>query len=326
MLPQPSITRLLHIIRNFSTEETLCFALRLHAHICCLGLDAHRSLGHCLLSLLSNVGSVCNAHKVFDKLSRSEFSWTSLIHGYIKRGEPRYALALFQQMRKDSLDPNGYTFVALLKACAQLKDVEQGRELHAEAARKGLVGTDPYIGSVLVDLYSKVGALEKAQEVFKMLPKQDLVTWTALIGGFADHGRGMQALDLFKQMRSEGVSPNAVTFSCVLKACGSIGAANMGRELHNDILHRGLLKTSRLVGNTLVDMYAKCGMLVKAQEVFDELPVRDVVAWTSLIAGYTEHEWGEDALKCYDKMKEKGVSPNAFTFSCSLKACGNIGA
>eukprot|EP00250_Pteridium_aquilinum_P000158 c10176_g1_i1 orf=1-411(-) len=137
-------------------------------------------------------------------------------------------------------------------------------------------------------MYAKCGLLLEAREVFDALPVQDIVSWNALLAGFLEQGLEEEVLRCLKQMSLEEVSLDAVTFVYGLKACGCLGAMDKGRLLHADIIKEGL-EGDAFIGNILVDMYAKCNSLAEAQEVFDELPVRDVVSWTALIAGYAEH-------------------------------------
>ncbi|KAI5058892.1 hypothetical protein GOP47_0027062 [Adiantum capillus-veneris] len=125
-------------------------------------------------------------------------------------------------------------------------------------------------------------------------------------------------------MQLEGIFPNAITFICSLKACGSAGAIRLGKKIHCQIERMGLLKKNAVLGNALVDMYIKCNAVAYAHQVFDKLSVRNVVSWTSLLAGYSEHGHGETALVCYDHMQLEGVSPNSVTFIFCLKACASI--
>eukprot|EP00250_Pteridium_aquilinum_P020273 c24766_g7_i2 orf=1-354(-) len=118
-------------------------------------------------------------------------------------------------------------------------------------------------------MYAKCGMLQKAQEVFDELSTRDLVSWNTLIAGYVDHGHGKEALSCFKQMQLRGFSPNAITFACILKACGSIRALEKGEEVHAHIMREHWLERDVVVGSALVDMYARCGALEKAQEVFD---------------------------------------------------------
>jgi pentatricopeptide repeat protein len=183
-----------------------------------------------------------------------------------------------------------------------------------------------FIGNAVMGMYIKCGELIKAQEVFDELNARDVVSWNTLIGGYAQHGYGDKALDFFKQMRIGGISPTPVTFVSVLKSCGIVGDIARGDEIHGEVVSRGLLGEDVMVGNALVDMYAKCGVVKKAREVFDKLPIRNTVTWNALIAGYVQHGHVEKAMDCCEDMKRDGFSPNVVTFGCLLKLCSNARA
>ncbi|KAH7307822.1 hypothetical protein KP509_22G079200 [Ceratopteris richardii] len=126
-------------------------------------------------------------------------------------------------------------------------------------------------------------------------------------------------------MQQEGLSPNASTYVCILKVCGIFRALLRGQTLHAEILRKGLLSEEN-IGNVLLDMYAKCGSLTKVKELFDELPVQDVVSWSTLVSAYTLHSHPEKAFACFEKMQQEGIPPNEITFLSMLKACASIGA
>ena len=98
---------------------------------------------------------------------------------------------------------------------------------------------------------------------------RNILTWNGLIAGYAEHGLGDEALSYFGWMQDEGLSPDSITFVCLLQACGSIGAAEKGEEIHAKVDRQGLLGKNIVIGTALVDMYGKCGELLKAQEVFE---------------------------------------------------------
>ncbi|KAI5062727.1 hypothetical protein GOP47_0023266 [Adiantum capillus-veneris] len=175
-------------------------------------------------------------------------------------------------------------------------------------------------------MYAKLGVMEKAQVVFDELPTHSVPSWTALIAGYAQHGKGNEALSCFKEMQDEGHFPNEITFFCALKACTSIGAIGKGEGILVEVSRQGLLRKSTSLCNAVVDMYAKCCMLAKAKESFDELPTRDASSWNSLITGYIDHGLFDKAIDCLGKMQDEGVGPDAVTFVCILKACGHIQA
>ena len=217
------------------------------------------------------------------------------------------------------------TFVALLKACAKKKDIDNGTRLHTDILKRELLKNNPYLATSLINMYAKCGVLEKAQQVLEDLPIRNVISWSALISGYVQHGQGCKALICFERMRSEGHSPDAITFMCILQACGSTGAVHKGQEIHEEIANMGFLAKHIMLGTALVDMYVKCGLLAKAKQVLEELPFRNVVTWNVIITGYAQQDQGHAALNCFEQMRNEGVSPNAVTFICVLKACGSSG-
>ncbi|KAH7294641.1 hypothetical protein KP509_27G011000 [Ceratopteris richardii] len=283
-------------------------------------------IGCALIAMYMKCGALAKAQKVFDKVAdRDVVMWTALIKGYVDQGHDNKALEIFEHMKVDNVPPNEVTFILIVKACANVRGLDRGSEIHAEIERQGLFQKDLVIGNSLVDMYGKCGDLAIAQEVFDRLSDRDIVSWNALIGGFIEHGFTRDALMCYEHMKLEGVSPDAFTFVYCLKACGTMQDVDKGAEVHLEIECEGLL-TANIIGNALVDMYAKCGLLSKAEKVFDKLLVRDVISWTALITGYTELGDGENALQCFDKMHEHGIIPNAVTLLCCLKACTSIGS
>lgn len=284
-------------------------------------------VGSALVNMYAKCGFLSKAQEVFDNLhARNVVAWNAIILGYIDHNHYEQALVCFDRMQHESIEPNPVTLVCCLKACSNIKAIEKGQVIHAEINRKGLLERNVFIGSTLIDMYVKCGSLEKAEEVFDKLHDRNEVCWNALITGYVESGCGANALNCFQQMQHEGIVPDAVTFICTLKACGSIVIENTGRQLHARIAIEDSLKHHLLIGNTLLDMYAKCGSLTEAQEVFDKLPAHDIVSWTALLAGYAEHGRGEEALDTFENMQCRGVSPCAITLVYSLKACSSIRA
>ena len=186
--------------------------------------------------------------------------------------------------------PNFKAFLALLRACIKIKDLEKGCEIHAEIARTMFLQTNIYIGSSLVDMYLKCGSVSKAQEVFDGLPDRNIVTWTALMSGYVEHGAFEEALHCMTKMRQNGLYLDAVTFSCGLKACSGMGSSRDGYDMHVEIVKKGF-EMDLFIGSTLVDMYAKCGCFMEAQGVFVRLQSRNVVSWNAIIGAYIQHEF-----------------------------------
>ncbi|KAI5080160.1 hypothetical protein GOP47_0005639 [Adiantum capillus-veneris] len=316
----PSIEDFLH-----SFKSTPCVH-HLHALICQSGLEAYPSLGSELISSLTNAQSIGPAQQVFHKLVYQDaYCWNSLITGCVKCRDFKLARNAFDHMQgTDSLQPSVHAYAALLKACAMTQDIEWGCKLYTEMAQNGLLDTENFTGSALVNMFAKCGSLEKAQTVFDKLRRKDVVSWNALIAGYVDQGKGDNALECFGKMQQLGVSSSSTTLVCGLAACCSTSNVIKGQEMHAEALKKGF-DVEVSVGNSLVDMYAKCGQLDTAQKVFNNLVVRDVVSWNVLITGHIESGQYEDAFCLFELMHVNAFSPDDVTFLCSIKACASVG-
>ena len=317
---------LLLSIKGCAREKDLEKGTRIYTEIVKKGLlKKNISVGNTLVHMYTKCGSLVKAQRVFDELPvRNVVSWTALIAGYAKYGLGKVSVKCFEEMQYEGLLPNEVTFVCTLKACGSIGAVEKGNEIHSEIVKEGILGESDLLGTALVDMYAKCGAIEDARKVFDNLHDPSLVLWTALISGYAENGHGDEALKCYEHMQHKGLVPDAVTFSCILKACGSIGASEKAKEIHAEILRGGLLGKDIILGNALMDMYGKFHAVLKVQEVFDQHHLRDAVTWNILISGYCQQGHGIEALSCFARMQCEAFPPDAVTFSCILKACGNL--
>lgn len=321
----PSVENFIYNLQKCRKEKNLQFARHLHACIHYSGLETNTVLGDYLVPTFVECGSVLDAQHVFSRLCYpNEYSWSSLIRGYTDLEDFTCAFQLYHQMQEYQVHPTMHTFLALLQSSARLQSMDGGFKVHMEIVKEGLE-EEPFIGNTLVDMYAKCGSFAAALDVFEELIVQDVVSWTALIAGYVEHMLGEEALCCFRKMQLKRVSPNVVTLVCSLKAAEIVGDIDVGREIHATVLKVGLEEEAYL-GSALIGMYATCESLEEAQEVFDNLQVRDVVLWNVLIAGYADRKCGEETLKCLGQMQQDGFPCNAVSFACGLTACGHLGA
>ena len=324
----PNVRTYTSILKGCSHRGLIKTGEDVHMEVCKRGLFGKDILlSNTLVDMYAKFSLLTKAKQVFDELpERNVVSWNSLISGYVQNGLNHEALSYFEKMQDNkAINPNAITYVCMLKACGSIGSLKMGEEIHVEVNRRGLLQRDVVLGTALVDMYAKCGMLEKAQEVFEDLPNRNVVTWSALIAGYTRHNLGDEALKCFRRMQDEGISPNAVTFICILKACGSTASLHIGEEIHAEVRKRGLLGEDKALRNTLVDMYAKCGALAKAQKVLEELPVRAVISWNALISGYGQRGEGLQALYCFERMQKDDVLPNEVTLLSVLNACSHSG-
>ncbi|KAJ7527643.1 hypothetical protein O6H91_16G064700 [Diphasiastrum complanatum] len=322
---KPPIHAYVCLLKGCSRRKALAEGKQVHALIVQSVLDSNILLANTLVRMYSKCGSLLHAHKVFSNMPQHDvYSWTAIISAYADSGELEEAINLFHQMQETGLAPDKVLFVPLLKACARLADLEQGRQLHSDIIKRGFQ-SDAIVGSTLVNMYAKCGCTEDARELFYNMSERDVVSWTAMIAGYAQTGLGKEALALYEQMKQEGLQPNHVTFVLLLKACANLAALEQGKQLHSEIIKRGF-QSDVVVASTLVDMYAKCGCTEDARELFNNISERDVVSWTAMIAGYAQNGPAHEALALYEQMKQAGFAPDKVLFVLLLKACASLAA
>jgi len=294
-----------------------------HQQLIQSGCESDVFVGSSLVDMYAKCGSIEDAWRVFNKMpSRDVVTWSAMILGHVKCGQGQKALELFRQMQHEGVQPNSVTFVGVLNACASMIVLDEGRCVHLQIVQSGLE-SNVFVGNSLIDMYVKCGSLEDAWIVFNKMPSRDVVSWNAMILGHVKCGQGQKALELFQQMQQEGVQPNYVTVVGVLNACASGIALEEGRWVHHHIVQSGL-EMNVFVGNSLVDMYAKCGRIEDAWKVFHKMPSRDVVTWNAMVLGHVKCGHKQKALELFQQMQQEGVRPNSVTFVGVLNACASL--
>ncbi|GAB2228105.1 hypothetical protein Droror1_Dr00009935 [Drosera rotundifolia] len=216
------------------------------------------------------------------------------------------------------------TFPSLIRSCIAGRALEPGKQLHAQLVVSGF-GSDVYMGTKLVDLYCNCNNLMYAHHLFDELPKRNLFLWNVLIRGYAWDGPYEVAIKLFYEMVGSGLVPDNFTFPFVLKACSRMAALEEGREVHREARRLGWGKDV-FVGAALIDMYAKCGCVGNAREVFDEVGDRDIVMWNSMLAAYSQNGHPDDTLSLCREMAVAGVRPTVATLVTVISASADIAA
>ncbi|CAK9237283.1 unnamed protein product [Sphagnum troendelagicum] len=231
---------------------------------------------------------------------RNVVSWNVMISGLVKCGQGHKALELFQQMQQEGVEPSSVTFVGVLNACASVVALEEGRLVHQQIVKSGCE-SNIFVGSSLVDMYAKCGSMEEACKVFNKMPLRNVVSWNAILGGFAMHGHGKEALEHFKQMRAEGVRPDNTTFVCLLSACSHAGLVDEGLRCFES-MSTDCMISARLEHYTcMVDLLGHAGRLHEAEAIIKTMPYKpDAAVWKALLDACRVHgnmEMGERIAK-----------------------------
>ncbi|KAJ0836440.1 putative tetratricopeptide-like helical domain superfamily, DYW domain-containing protein [Helianthus annuus] len=172
-------------------------------------------------------------------------------------------------------------------------------------------------------MYAKAGGIHEARFVFENLPERDVVSWTAIISGYAQLGLDEEALELFRRLLREGIASNYVTYASVLTAVSGLAAYEMGKQIHSHVLRSGL-PFYVVLQNSLIDMYTKCGQLSYAWRVFDKMSERTVISWNAMLVGYSKHGMAREVASLFELMRnENQVKPNNVTFLAILSGCSH---
>ncbi|KAF8101844.1 hypothetical protein N665_0201s0157 [Sinapis alba] len=219
---------------------------------------------------------------------------------------------------------DAYGLSSAVSSCGSGRDFRTGYGFHCLALKSGFT-SDVYVGSSLVVLYRDSVELDNAHKVFVEMPEKNVVSWTAMISGFAQEWRVDICLKLYSKMRNSASEPNDYTFTALLSACTGSGALRQGRSVHCQTLQTGF-KSCLHISNALISMYCKCGDLKDAFRVFDQFLNKDVVSWNSMIAGYAQHGLATQAIELFEVMMPKsGTKPDAITYLGVLSSCRHAG-
>ncbi|XP_010260860.1 PREDICTED: putative pentatricopeptide repeat-containing protein At5g52630 [Nelumbo nucifera] len=215
-------------------------------------------------------------------------------------------------------------YASLLQSLIEGKAIEPGKQIHAHLLVTG-IGLSTIVATKLVNLYSVCNHLPHAYCLFDRIPKDNVFLWNVLIQGYAWNGPHQAALSLYHQMFEYGLHPDNFTFPFVLKACSALPALQQGREIHCHVIRAGW-ESDVFVGAALIDMYAKCGCVATARRVFDNVLVRDVVFWNSMLAAYSQNGHPDEALCLCREMAFAGLRPTVATLVAVISASADIAA
>ncbi|EHA8589648.1 pentatricopeptide repeat-containing protein [Cocos nucifera] len=385
-LSLPNSTFFSDLLQSSIHSKSLRDVRRIHARLLKTRFSSETFIQNRLIDAYAKCGCLADARKLFDRMThRNTFtfnsligafmksgyfdeakhlllsipesdqcSWSSMVSGFAQHGRFEEALEFFVAMHAEDFVLNAHSFSSALSACAGLMDSRIGVQIHALISKSRLA-YDVYMGSALVDMYSKCRRPLDACRVFEGMPERNVVSWNSLITCYEQNGPVNESLLLFVTMMDSGLEPDEVTLASVVSACASLIALGAGMQIHAQAIKFDKFRDDLVLGNALVDMYAKCRRIREARIVFDRMPIRSVVsetsmisgyaksasvkdarlmflrmternivAWNALIAGYTQNGEDEEALRLFLQLKRESVWPTHYTFGNILNACANL--
>ncbi|KAK1669171.1 hypothetical protein QYE76_057330 [Lolium multiflorum] len=215
-------------------------------------------------------------------------------------------------MRRAAVDPDAYTFPAVLKACG----CAVGLPLHAEAATRGL-DRDLFTRNALLSFYCRIGDCRSGRKVFDD-GARDLVSWNSMVAGYVGCGEVELAQELFDEMPCR----DAFSWATMIDAYGKqSGGVDRARELFDQMPDRDLV-----CWNSMIDGYARQGRMGEARALFDEMPERNVISWSIVVDGYVRCGEPSEALELFRRMLRCGIRPDRVAAVGAVAACAQLGA
>lgn len=272
------------VIKACGDAGAVAEGVQVHAHVVKQGLAGDGHILSSAIRMYAGFGRLVEARRILDDKGGEvdAVCWNAMIDGYLRFGEVEAARGLFEGM-------------------------EDRRMISS--------------WNVMISGFCKCGMVEAARELFDEMEERDEISWSAMIDGYIQGGCFMEALEIFHQMQREKIRPRTFVLPSVLSACANLGALDQGRWVHG-YAKRNSIKLDGVLGTSLVDMYAKCGRIDLAWEVFENMSNREVSSWNAMIKGLAMHGRAEDAIDLFLKMD---VDPNEITFVGVLNACAHAG-
>ncbi|KAL3654282.1 hypothetical protein CASFOL_003963 [Castilleja foliolosa] len=276
-----------------------------------------------LIDLYANCGQLRYSRQIFDNTEDKHLvSWNILISGYVRSEMADEALSLFVEMIIRGILVDSFAVASALSACGIIGFSGVGCQIHCLIIKTNL--QNEFLENALIDMYSKCGFINSANQIFHGTKKDSVITWNSMMCGFSQNGYSNEALNLFDEMCVKNFEMDEVTFLSAIQACSNLGFIDKGKWVHHKVITFGI-RSDMYIDTALANMYARSGDLRMARKVFDKMPERSVVSWSSMIGSYAMHGHVDEAISLFNKMVELGIKPNDVTFMNILSACSHAG-
>ncbi|XAR65332.1 hypothetical protein NMG60_11009417 [Bertholletia excelsa] len=338
-----------------SNQGSADLGRQIHGQITKLGFESYVFVGTSLVNMYFKAELIFDAQRVFEELpernvvayntmimgllrcgmveesthlfcsmpEKDSVSWTTMITGLAQNGLEMEAMQVFRNMRSQGLIIDQFTFGSILAASGALLALKEGKQIHAYIIRTDFLD-NVFVGSALVDMYSKCRSMKYAETVFKRMTFKNVVSWTAMVVGYGQNGYSEEAVQVFCEMQRSGIVPDDFTLGSVISSCANLASLEEGAQFHCQALVSGLI-SFLTVSNALVTLYGKCGSIEESHRLFNEMNFRDEVSWTALVSGYAQFGKANETIDLFEKMLAHGLKPDEVTFVGVLSACSRAG-
>uniref|UniRef100_A0A0E0JCZ7 DYW domain-containing protein n=1 Tax=Oryza punctata TaxID=4537 RepID=A0A0E0JCZ7_ORYPU len=300
-----------------------CSVPSLHPFAIKFGLDTNIFVCNTLLDAYCKHGLLAAGRRVFLEMpDKDTVTYNAMMMGCSKEGLHTEALQLFAAMRSAGIPATHFTFSSILTAAAGMAHLLLGHQVHALVLRSTSV-LNVFVNNSLLDFYSKCDCLGDMRRLFDEMPERDNVSYNMIIAGYAWSQCAATVLRLFREMQKLGFDRQVLPYASMLSLAGSLPDVHIGKQIHAQLVLLGLASED-LLGNALIDMYSKCGMLDAAKSNFSNKSEKSAISWTAMITGYVQNGQHEEALQLFSGMRRAGLRPDRATFSSIIKASSSL--
>ncbi|KAL6964797.1 Pentatricopeptide repeat-containing protein [Sarracenia purpurea var. burkii] len=263
---------------------------QIHGLVWKLGIHSDLWIESALMDMYSKCGSMKDAMGVFEAAEvLDEVSLTVILVGFAQNGFEEEAVHIFMKMVKAEMEIDAQVLSAVLGVFGVDTSLALGEQIHALIIKRSLA-SNPFVGNGLINMYSKCGDLEDSLKIFKRMAQRNSISWNSMITACACHGNGFGSLQLYEDMRSEGVEPSDVTFLSLLHACSHVGLVDKGMEFL-DSMDKVYGICPRMEHYAcVVDMLGRAGLLNEAKTFIEGMPIKpDILVWQALLGACGIH-------------------------------------
>ncbi|XP_062099591.1 pentatricopeptide repeat-containing protein At4g33170 [Humulus lupulus] len=251
------------------------------------------------------------------------YLWNKTLSKYLEVGEKWLAINCFINMIRSKVKYDVVTLVVILTAVLGTNDLEFGKQIHGIAVKSGF-DTKVSIANSLINMYSKLGSVYLAREVFKHMKELDLISWNSMISSCTQSGLEEESVNLFRDLLDAGVAPDQFTFASVFRACSSLkDGLSLARQVHVHAVKFGNT-ADRFVSTALIDVYSRTGKMEEAEVVLQKLVEFDLVSWNAMMFGYIIGNKSHKALELLSLMHRLGERADEITLATATKASSSL--
>ncbi|KAL1197608.1 Pentatricopeptide repeat-containing protein [Cardamine amara subsp. amara] len=294
----------------------------LHCFLLKLNYSSTDFIVNALVSMYAKNDDLRAARRLFDASEDKGDAvlWNSIMSSYSSSGQSLETLELFRDMQMNGPASNSYTIVSALTACEDFSYAKLGKEIHA-AVLKSTHSFQVYVCNALIAMYARCGKMPEAGRILRQMDNDDVVTWNSLIKGYVQNLMYKEALEFFCDMVAVGHKPDEVSMTSVIAASGRLSNLLVGMELHAYTIKHGW-DSNLQVGNTLIDMYSKCNLTGYMGRAFLMMHEKDLISWTTVIAGYAQNDCHVEALELFRDVAKTRMDIDEMMLGSILRACG----